>query len=152
MSDGLSRQVYQILIKAPPEAIWQAITTPEFTRQYFYGAAIAVTPTHYLSHGPTGAVWGDGSVLEFDPPRRLVHEWRSLYDPEMAQEPASRVMWEIIVEDALPGICRLVVTHDRLEESPKTARSVSGRGWMTVLSGLKTLLETGRPMVEEGSP
>jgi hypothetical protein len=61
-------------------------------------------------------------------------------------------MWEIIVEDALPGICRLVVTHDRLEESPKTARSVSGRGWMTVLSGLKTLLETGRPMVEEGSP
>ena len=49
----------------------------------------------YLSHGPDGATWGDGPVLEFDPPRRLVHEWRSLYDADMAQEQPSRVTWEI---------------------------------------------------------
>ena len=74
--------------------------------------------------GPDGADWGDGPVLEFDPPRRLVHEWRSAYDPELAKEPPSRVTWEI--EDTGDGSCRLTVVHDRLDDSPRTARSVSG--------------------------
>jgi len=73
-----------------------------------------------------------------------VHEWRSLYDPEMAREQPSRVTWEIEPQDG--GYCKLTLTHDRLEGAPKTAASVSGPGWMFVLSGLKTLLETGSPL------
>jgi uncharacterized protein YndB with AHSA1/START domain len=139
-------QVYYIAIKATPDAIWEAITNPDFTAKYFYGARITVVPDHYESIGPDGAVWGDEHVLEYDPPRRLVHGWRSLYDPSLADEEASRVTWEIEPQDG--GFCSLTVTHDRLEASPKTAASVGGMGWMHVLSGLKTLLETGKPLAD----
>ncbi|MBJ7599569.1 MAG: SRPBCC domain-containing protein [Candidatus Dormibacteraeota bacterium] len=63
----------------------------------------------------------------------------------MAAEEPSRVTWEI--EPAQGGVCKLTVTHDRLEGAPRTAHRVSG-GWMFILSGLKTLLETGRPLVD----
>jgi hypothetical protein len=72
--------------------------------------------------------------------------WRSLWDAEIAAEPTSRVTWEIQPEDA--GYCRLTVVHDRLEQSPLTAATVGGAGWMLVLSGLKTLLETGTGLGE----
>jgi uncharacterized protein YndB with AHSA1/START domain len=137
-------QVYQVFIKATAEQIWDAITKPEFTQQYFYGARISVVPDHYRSLGPDDAVWGESGVEEFDPPHRLVHGWRSLYDPEMAAEEESRVTWEI--EPREDGTCLLTVVHDRLEGAPKTAASVSGQGWTMVLSGLKTLLETGKPL------
>ena len=137
-------QVYQLFIRATPEQIWEAITTPEFTAQYFYGARIQVTGERYLSLGPDDSVWGDDQVLEFDPPRRLVHGWRSLYSPELAAEKASRVTWEIEPQDG--GYCLLRVVHDQLEGAPMTAEAVAG-GWMMVLSGLKTLLETGKPLV-----
>jgi uncharacterized protein YndB with AHSA1/START domain len=137
-------QVYQLFIKATPERIWEAITTPEFTARYFHQARIRVTPDRYLSQGPGGETWGDGPVFEFDPPRRLVHEWRSLYDPDLAAEEPSRLTWEIEPQD--DGTCLLTVVHDRLEGAPKTAAGVSGPGWMGVLSGMKTLLETGEPM------
>ena len=71
--------------------------------------------------------------------------WRALYDPTTAAEPYSRVTWEIEPKDG--GYSLLTVTHDRLEGAPKTAGSVAGTGWMMVLSGLKTLLETGEPLV-----
>lgn len=73
-----------------------------------------------------------------------MHEWKSLYDPELAAEETSRVSWDIVPEQ--DGVCRLTLTHDRLEAAPKTAQSVSGPGWMYVLSGLKTLVETGTSM------
>jgi uncharacterized protein YndB with AHSA1/START domain len=137
-------QLYQVFIRATPEQIWDAITKPEFTQQYFYGARITVTPERYQSLSPTDDVWSDDAVLEFDPPRRLVHGWRSLYDPELAVEETSRVTWEIEPQDG--GFCSLTVTHDQLEGAPKTAASVGGAGWMMVISGLKTLLETGKPL------
>jgi uncharacterized protein YndB with AHSA1/START domain len=141
---ALATQVYQVFIRATPEQIWEAITTPEFTEKYFYGTKVTVDAEHYSSLGQDGGelVWGD--VQEFDPPRRLVHSWRSMYDPEMAAEQSSRVTWEIEPQDG--GLSLLTVTHDQLESSPKTAESVSGAGWMLVLSGLKTLLETGEPL------
>jgi uncharacterized protein YndB with AHSA1/START domain len=139
-------QVYQVFIRATPEAIWEAITRPEFTARYFHSARIAVTPEHYDSLSPDGEVWGDEDVFEFDPPRRLVHGWRSLYNPELAVEEPSRVTWEIEPQDG--GLCLLTVTHDQLEGAPKTAASVHGPGWTMVLSGLKTLLETGQPLVD----
>jgi hypothetical protein len=98
----------------------------------------------HRSLGPDGSVWADSATREYDPPRRLVHGWRSLYDPELAEEAESRVTWEIEPQDG--GYCKLTVTHDELEGAPKTAESVSGAGWMMVLSGLKTLLETGEPL------
>jgi uncharacterized protein YndB with AHSA1/START domain len=137
-------QVYQLFIKATPEAIWDAITKPEFTQRYFHGARISVTPEHYDSRGPNGEVWGDADVLEFDPPRKLAHGWRSMYSPELADEEESRVTWEI--EAGEDGVCLLTVVHDRLEGAPKTATNVGGVGWMGVLSGLKTLLETGQSL------
>jgi uncharacterized protein YndB with AHSA1/START domain len=139
-------QVYQVYIKATPEQIWEAITTPAFTAKYFHGARITVTPERYDSRSPDGAVWGDAETLEWDPPRRLSHGWRSMYDEEMAREEESRVTWEI--EPQGNDTCLLTVVHDRLEGAPKTAQSVAGPGWMHVLSGLKTLLETGRPLFE----
>ena len=139
---SLATQVYQIFIKATPERIWEAITTPEFTRQFFYGAEHTVSADRLVSHGPEGDVWGDEEVFDYDPPRRLSHGWRSLYDPELATEPQSRVTWEITDSDD-PGVCMLTVTHDRLDGSPKTAANVSGPGWMHVVSSLKSLLETG---------
>jgi uncharacterized protein YndB with AHSA1/START domain len=137
-------QVYQVFIKATPEQIWEAITKPEFTAKYFYGARITATRDRITSLGPNDEQWGDEAVAEFDPPRRLVHGWRSLYDPELAAEEPSRVTWEIEPQEG--GFSKLTVTHDRLEGAPKTAESVSGAGWMMVLSGLKTLLETGEPL------
>ena len=142
---ALATQVYQVLIKSTPERIWDAITKPEFTAKFFYGQLVENTRERHLWKAADGTVMGDSPTVEFDPPRRLVHGWSSAYDPEMAGEPESRVTWEIEPRDG--GVCLLTVVHDRLEASPKTAESVSGEGWMTVLSGLKTLLETGQPLL-----
>jgi uncharacterized protein YndB with AHSA1/START domain len=142
-------QVYQLFIKASPEQIWEAITTPEFTTKYFHGSYVDSTfepGAAYNGYSTDRSQhWVDGEVLESEPPRRLVHTWRSLYDPEAAAEPHSRVTWQI--EPQENGTTLLTVVHDRLEDSPKTAANISGVGWMGVLSGLKTLLETGRPLV-----
>jgi uncharacterized protein YndB with AHSA1/START domain/DNA-binding transcriptional ArsR family regulator len=146
------KQVYQVFIKASPEQVWEAITKPEFTARYFFGSRVQTTGEagspirHYAPDGEE--LWGDDKVLESDPPRRLVHTWRSLYDSELAAEPSSRVTWEI--EPQPGGVCKLTVIHDQLEGSPQTAASVSG-GWMFVISGLKTLLETGEPLAQRSS-
>jgi uncharacterized protein YndB with AHSA1/START domain len=140
-------QVYQVFIKASPEQIWDAITNPEFTTRYFYGSVVEST----FEPGAPYAGWAadrsqqyvDGEVLEADPPRLLRHTWRSLYDEETAGEPHSRVTWTI--EAGEGGVTKLTVTHDQLESAPKTAANVAG-GWSYVLSGLKTLLETGEPL------
>src|SRR5262245_4898386 len=88
-------QVYQIVIKASPDRIWEAITTPEWSVKYFHGARITNTAQRHISYGPDGSVWGDGEVYEWDPPRRFSHEWQSRYDEELGREEPSRVTWEI---------------------------------------------------------
>ena len=143
MTEVQTSQVYQVFVKATAEAVWDAITKPEFTSKYFHGVTIetdrTVRRTWY--HGELA---NEVDVLEYDPPRRLVHSWLSFYDPEMAAEEPSRVSWEIEPQEG--GFSLLTVVHDQLEGAPKTAASVSGTGWMMVLSGLKTLLETGEPL------
>lgn len=138
-------QVYQIFIKATPDAIWEAITKPEFSARYFYGARVETTGevgTPFRYHSPDGSsLWADESVMEWDRPHRLVVGWRSLYDPSLVNEPSSRVTWEIETQEG--GFSLLTVTHDQLEDAPGTAANVAGTGWMLVLSGLKTVLETG---------
>jgi uncharacterized protein YndB with AHSA1/START domain len=138
-------QVYQLFIKATPEQVWDAITKPEFTVRYFHGVRIELRDGRRWSALDDGRTW-DEAILEEEPPRRLVHGWRAGYDRELAAEEPSRVTWEIEPQD--DGTCLLTVVHDRLEGAPKTAEAVSGPGWVYVLSGLKTLLETGEPLAE----
>ena len=93
----------------------------------------------------------DGEVIEADPPRKLVQTWRPLWDPEMVAEGHTRVTWDVEEDDG--GLTRLTVTHE-LEGAPKTAAAVAGQGrvteggggWSWILSDLKTLLETGKPL------
>ncbi len=140
-------QVYQVFIKASPDQIWDAITKPEFTSRYFYGSLVDSTlavGTPYRGWSPDReTLWVDGEVLDSDPPRRLSYTWRALYDEETAAEEPSRVSWEIEPQEG--GVSKLTVVHDQLERAPKTAENVAG-GWMYILSGLKTLLETGQPL------
>lgn len=135
--------VFQIYIRSTPEQVWEAITSSDFRRQYFYGSTADSDyrkGSRLRTYSPEGEPWGDNLILDSDPPRLLSHEWRSLYDPELAAEPISRVTWTVEPYDQ--GVTRLTVVHDRLGDSPKTAASVSG-GWMYIISGLKTVLETG---------
>jgi uncharacterized protein YndB with AHSA1/START domain len=140
-------QVYAVFIRATPEQVWDGITKPEFTRKYFYDSVIDSTfepgtPLVMLkSDGDDRMV--EGEVLEANPPKLLRQTWRAVWFPEMAEEPHSRVTWEIEPQEG--GVTKLTVTHDQLEASPKTAEGVAG-GWSYVLSGLKTLLETGSPL------
>jgi uncharacterized protein YndB with AHSA1/START domain len=157
----VTTQVYRVYIKATPEAIWNAITKPEWTEKYGYkglveydlrpgGAYRALATPEMQAMGMPEAVV-DGEVLEADPPRKLVQTWRALWDEEIAAEGPTRVTWEIQAEDG--GISQLTVTHE-LEGAPVTAAQVSsiaplaqgGGGWSWILSDLKTLLETGKAL------
>ena len=141
--EATTTQVYHVFIRATPERIWNAITKPEFTEQYFHGVRMELRDGRRWSSLTDGRAW-DEAIIEEDPPHRLVHEWLSGYDPELAAEEPSRVTWQI--EPRGEGMSLLTVVHDRLEGAPKTAGSVAGEGWMFVLSNLKTFLETGRPL------
>src|SRR5262249_54116028 len=84
-------QVYEVFIKASPEQIWEAITKPEFTINYFHGCYLESSfepGAPFNGYSPDRSQhWVDGEVLEAQPPRRLQHTWRSLYDPEASAEP-----------------------------------------------------------------
>jgi uncharacterized protein YndB with AHSA1/START domain len=141
-------QTYHLFIRATAEQIWDAITQPEYSSRYLFGALVETTAapgTPFRYHSPDRtALWGDDTVLDADPPHRLVVTYCGLYHPDLACEPASRVTWHIDRDQS--GCCLLTVDHDLLEHAPKTAERVAGPGWMRVLSGLKTLLETGEPL------
>jgi uncharacterized protein YndB with AHSA1/START domain len=154
-------QVYRVYIRATPQAIWDAITTPEWTERYGYKgrASYDLRPGgRYLARATPGmAALGmpeelvDGEVIEADPPRRLVQTWRALWAEDIAAEAPTRVTWETHEEEG--GITRLTVTHE-LEGAPIHAAQVAseadlaqgGGGWSWILSDLKTLLETGKSM------
>src|SRR3954447_24471604 len=143
MTTAQTTQVYSVFVKASPEQVWDAITKPEFTSKYFYGSHVDISPDRFRGTDGEGNDLVVGEMFELDPPRKLSHGWRALYDPDTAAEEESRVTWELEAMDG--GVTKLTVVHDRLEASPKTAASVAG-GWSYVLSGLKTLVETGQPL------
>lgn len=141
-------QTYHQFIRATPQQIWNALTQPEYSAAYLFGALVETTAeigTPFRYHSPDRTtVWGDDTVLDADPPHLLVVSYRGLYHPDLAAEPASRVTWQIQPDH--DDVSLLTVVHDQLERSPKTADRVTGTGWMRVLSGLKTLLETGKAL------
>lgn len=154
-------QVYRVYIKTTPQAIWDAITKPEWTERYGYGgrgeydlrpggAYRGYSSEAMRSMGaPDLAV--DGEIIEADPPHRLVQTWRMVMDEGMAAQGFTRLTYEI--EEGTGGVTKLTVIHD-LEGAPTLALLVSGGmeaqgaggGWNWTLSGLKTLLETGAPL------
>lgn len=153
-------QVYEVYIKATPQAIWDAITSPEWTTRYGYagpveydlrpGGAFRTMATPGMRAMGLPEVIIDGEVLESEPPRRLVHTYRFLFTDGMTQEGFTRITWEI--EKTASGFTRLTVTHD-LTGAPTMAAAVSAKfsemgagGWSWILSDLKTLLETGSRM------
>jgi uncharacterized protein YndB with AHSA1/START domain len=157
-SNVTTTQVHRVYIRATPEAIWDAITTPEWSRRYGYGgeseydlrpggAFVRRASEEMLAHGAPDVIL-DGEVLEADPPRRLVQTWRMLMEEDLAAEGFTRLTYELEPMDG--GVTRLTVTHD-LGSAPKLAVLVAngmdgtaGGGWSWVLSDLKSLLETGQ--------
>ena len=161
-------QVYRVYIRASAQAVWDAITQPEWTERFGYGgrAEYDLRPGGAYrglssqamrdSGAPELAV--DGEVLELDPPRRLVQTWRMVMDDRLKAEGFTRLTYEI--DDVHGGVTRLTVVHE-LAGRPLLAVLLSGGmeaegaggGWSWVLSSLKTLLETGESMHREvGGP
>jgi uncharacterized protein YndB with AHSA1/START domain len=140
-------KVFEIYIKTTPERLWKAITDPEMRRKYTFGVIVTSDWTHGSSYQGTGGGKPilEGENLEVDPPRRLVQSYRALWGEDVKSEGTSRVTWEI---EPVGDSCLLKVTHDRLRED---ANSQIYGGWPMVLSGLKTLLETGETLTTPGS-
>jgi uncharacterized protein YndB with AHSA1/START domain len=132
--------VYEIEIATTPERLWRAITDPEETRKYYYGALSKSdwrVGSRWTSESADGEVYLEGEILEIDPPRRLVHTLHIVQDPAAAAEAPSRVEYEIT---QVGEMCRLTLIHTG--RGPATIEYTSG-GWETILGGLKELLETG---------
>ncbi len=161
---GTTTQIYRVFIRATPQAIWDAITKPEWTQKFGYGLKdeYDLRPGgQYRGHanagmiamGMTGVVV-DGEVIESDPPRKLVLTWRMAIDPRMAAEGFTTLTYEI--EEGKGGVSRLSVLHD-VTGRPGHAAMVDGDkqgpgeggGWKWILSDLKSLLESGAPLTTE---
>jgi uncharacterized protein YndB with AHSA1/START domain len=143
-----SMTVFEIYIKTTPERLWEAITSEEMRKRYSFGVGTVSdwTPGSEYRSGVPGVIdIAGGENLEVEPPRRLVQSFTALWSEDVQREGASRVTWEI---EPVGSSCRLRVTHDQLSES---ANSELYGGWPMILSGLKTLLETGEDLDTPGS-
>jgi uncharacterized protein YndB with AHSA1/START domain len=141
--------VFEIFIKTTPERLWEAITDPKQRARFTFGVETHSdwTPgSHYEGLVPgAGIRIAEGENLEVDPPHRLVQSFTALWSDEAKGEGESRVTWEI---EQVADSCRLTVTHDELREG---ANPELYGGWPMILSGLKTLLETGEELTTPGS-
>ncbi len=160
-------QAYRVYIKATPQAIWDAITKPEWTAKYGYAGMVdyELRPGgKFRVHANEGMkafgmpdIISDDEVIQADPPHMLVQTWRMLMSPEMAAEGFTHLTYTI--EPVRGGVTKLTVTHD-LTGASKFAALLAGEsevegaggGWSEVLSGLKTLLETGQPLPFQSGP
>jgi DNA-binding transcriptional ArsR family regulator/uncharacterized protein YndB with AHSA1/START domain len=137
--------VYVVFIKAAPERIWEALTESEFTQQYYFASTVESgwrtgDEYRYEINGQPAIV---GTVVVSDPPRRLELSFDACWDDDVASDPPSHLAWEI--EPAGEGMSKLTVVHSGFETETSTYKQVAG-GMPYILSGLKTLLETGKPL------
>ncbi|HEY4278853.1 MAG TPA: metalloregulator ArsR/SmtB family transcription factor [Conexibacter sp.] len=147
LEESVMEKVFEIYIKTTPERLWHAITDGELRRRYSFGAGVE---SDWTNGSPYKASAGEmtiseGENIEVDPPRRLVQSFNALWGDDVKAESTSRVTWEI---EQVADSCRLVVTHDQLREG---ANDQLYGGWPMILSGLKTLLETGEDLTTPGS-
>lgn len=142
-----SKFVYVTYIRTTPEKLFDALTNPEFTRQYWFG----ITPESTWAVGAAwklkfsdGRIADTGEVLEYDPPRRLVLKWRNEFMPELKAEGFSRCVMEI---EPAGEMVKLTISHSMDKTGAVFIEKVSG-GWPKILSSLKSLLETGKALPE----
>ena len=142
-------KVFEIYIKTTPERLWEAITNGEMRQKYSFGVGVSSDWTagseYRAVHAASATPISEGENLEVDPPHRLVQSFNALWSDDVKAEGTSRVTWEI---EPVGDSCRLVVTHDQLREE---ANDELYGGWPMILSGLKTLLETGETLTTPGS-
>jgi len=143
--------VYVALIAAPPEKVWRALTTAEFTSLYWHSTEVRSnwdigSRIEFLVDGDE--VGCEGEILVHDPPRKLAYTWSFPRNPETRDEAPSRVTFQL---DAVPQGTRLTVTHDRFQTGSKMFPLIT-HGWPCVIAGLKTLLETGEAVDFTASP
>ena len=142
-------KVFEIYIKTTPERLWEAITDSELRSRYSFGVGItsdwAAGSAYSATHAGAGVPISEGENVVVEPPRRLVQSMTALWSDEVRSAGTSRVTWEI---EPVGDSCRLTVTHDQL---PEGASGELYGGWPMILSGLKTLLETGELLTTPGS-
>ena len=147
-----ARLVNVIYIRATPRALWNALTRPQLTRQYYVGLELKAELKpggrfDYMHraelHGRPGA-GVEGVVIEIVPRKRLVHS----FEPKFIEDKHSRVTYEI---EPMGLVCKLTVTHDEFPRGGPTLESVK-EGWPEILSSLKSLLETGQPLAIPRNP
>jgi uncharacterized protein YndB with AHSA1/START domain len=141
--------VFEIYIKTSPERLWEAITDGEMRKRYSFGVGTEsewTAGSGYRSGVPGVVDIASGENVEVDPPRRLVQTFDALWSEDVRHEGTSRVTWEI--EPVGDDSCQLRVIHDQL---PEGANNQLWGGWPMILSGLKTLLETGEDLTTPGS-
>lgn len=140
--------LYEIFIHATPERVWNALIDPEYTSQYFHGTSFdsefraGAGYRNVLAEGETAV---EGTIEVFEPPHRLVMTWHVLYDAALAAEAPGRVEWLLRPANADGTVTRVTLRHGDLALSPATWEHVR-LGWVAIIDGLKTLLETGEPM------
>jgi uncharacterized protein YndB with AHSA1/START domain/DNA-binding transcriptional ArsR family regulator len=149
-ADAPPAHVFTVFIRTSPEALWDAITQSEFTLRYYYSSTVESDwrPGSTVAYKIAGEDAIVGTAIEVDPPRRLSMTFDARWDEQVAGDPPSKITWEI--EPAGPGLCKLTVIHDGFASRTETYDQVGG-GMPFVLSGLKTLLETGTPLMPEGA-
>jgi uncharacterized protein YndB with AHSA1/START domain len=149
LEEGLMEKVFEIYIKTTPERLWEAITGDEERAKYNFGVGVRSdwTPgSRYEGfHSGAGIAIAEGENLEVEAPRRLVQSFNALWSDDVKAEGTSKVTWEI---EPIGDSCRLTVTHSDLREGGND--EIYG-GWPQILSGLKTLLETGETLTTPGS-
>lgn len=138
--------VYETYIRATAADVWKALTSPEFTAQYFHATRVDSTwrpgePVYYR-YADGGDVAVEGEVIEADPPNTLIMSWHVLYDEQAKQEAASRVTFHI---EALNEQTRLRIVHDRFPDASVVYDGIRS-GWPWIIAGLKSLLETGEAL------
>ncbi|MCC8964583.1 SRPBCC family protein [Bradyrhizobium sp. Pear76] len=134
--------VYVTYIETTPEKLWDALTSSEFTQQYWFDTELR---SNWTVGAPValvmnGKVTDTGEILEFDRPRRLAYTFKHEADPEMRKEPATKV---VLTLEPFGSVVKLTVTHDGFGVGSKLFEGISN-GWPVILSGLKSLLETGK--------
>jgi uncharacterized protein YndB with AHSA1/START domain len=145
--------VYTIYIASTPEKVWQALTSAEFSRQYFFGNSIEVdlrVGGAFIVRTPDGALHISGEVFECDPPKRLTFTFNVNWPALVEKLGPSLVTYEI---EPVGDVVKLTLLQSHERPVDEDILSGGRQGWPAILSGLKSLLETGHaPVIKMGPP